>query len=163
MAESQLPRPRIEGPLLKPEICAEKTKSYLGKRKHDEDYPISAPQSAPGLEVAMGSEEGRMSNVEQANNSDMGLLSLPSDAEVSNWNTPEARQASLCSVDGVNESGRRTKPDITAIFIHAGAGYHSTANEKIHLEACSECVNQTIFTTTSSTDADHMLVPRVLP
>ncbi|KAK1836162.1 nucleophile aminohydrolase [Podospora conica] len=25
-----------------------------------------------------------------------------------------------------------------AIFIHAGAGYHSTANEKIHLEACSE-------------------------
>ncbi|KAK0741021.1 nucleophile aminohydrolase [Schizothecium vesticola] len=25
-----------------------------------------------------------------------------------------------------------------AVFIHAGAGYHSTANEKIHLEACSE-------------------------
>jgi len=27
---------------------------------------------------------------------------------------------------------------VAAIFIHAGAGYHSVTNEKIHLEACSE-------------------------
>ncbi|KAI1506665.1 nucleophile aminohydrolase [Biscogniauxia marginata] len=33
---------------------------------------------------------------------------------------------------------RRKKPPVAAIFIHAGAGYHSTANERIHLEACSE-------------------------
>lgn len=30
-----------------------------------------------------------------------------------------------------------SKP-VTAIFIHAGAGYHSISNEQIHLEACSE-------------------------
>ncbi|KAJ9267523.1 hypothetical protein DTO212C5_5999 [Paecilomyces variotii] len=28
--------------------------------------------------------------------------------------------------------------DIAAIFVHAGAGYHSVQNEKIHLEACNE-------------------------
>ncbi|OIW27240.1 N-terminal nucleophile aminohydrolase [Coniochaeta ligniaria NRRL 30616] len=27
---------------------------------------------------------------------------------------------------------------VAAIFIHAGAGYHSTTNEKIHLEACND-------------------------
>lgn len=30
-----------------------------------------------------------------------------------------------------------------AIFIHAGAGFHSHQNERVHLEACSEYV--TIF------------------
>lgn len=28
-----------------------------------------------------------------------------------------------------------------AIFIHAGAGFHSRQNEKVHLEACSEYVS----------------------
>ncbi|GAD97121.1 asparginase [Paecilomyces variotii No. 5] len=28
--------------------------------------------------------------------------------------------------------------DIAAIFVHAGAGYHSVQNERIHLEACNE-------------------------
>lgn len=28
--------------------------------------------------------------------------------------------------------------DISAIFIHAGAGYHSQHNEKGHLEACEK-------------------------
>ncbi|KAL1879990.1 hypothetical protein VTK73DRAFT_6380 [Phialemonium thermophilum] len=36
----------------------------------------------------------------------------------------------------------RTVSDVrtptAAVFIHAGAGYHSTANERIHLEACSD-------------------------
>jgi hypothetical protein len=34
--------------------------------------------------------------------------------------------------------GGREGGDISAIFIHAGAGYHSLQNERIHLEACSE-------------------------
>jgi len=29
-------------------------------------------------------------------------------------------------------------PAVSAIFVHAGAGYHSTTNEHIHLGACSE-------------------------
>ncbi|KAK3320936.1 nucleophile aminohydrolase [Cercophora scortea] len=43
-------------------------------------------------------------------------------------------------VDGTSEKiwKRGPKPPVAAIFIHAGAGYHSIANEKVHLEACSE-------------------------
>lgn len=32
--------------------------------------------------------------------------------------------------------------DQPCIFIHAGAGYHSLQNEKIHLQACNEYVDQ---------------------
>ena len=33
---------------------------------------------------------------------------------------------------------RRLSGDICAIFVHAGAGYHSFQNEKVHLAACEE-------------------------
>lgn len=33
---------------------------------------------------------------------------------------------------------KRRKGPVGAIFIHAGAGYHSTTNERVHLAACSE-------------------------
>lgn len=33
---------------------------------------------------------------------------------------------------------RRLPGDISAIFVHAGAGYHSVQNEKYHLDACAE-------------------------
>ncbi|KAI0140474.1 nucleophile aminohydrolase [Xylariaceae sp. FL1272] len=33
---------------------------------------------------------------------------------------------------------------VAAIFIHAGAGYHSTANEHIHLEACADAARASI-------------------
>lgn len=36
---------------------------------------------------------------------------------------------------------RRLGGDVCAIFIHAGAGYHSVQNEKIHLAACEEYVS----------------------
>lgn len=32
----------------------------------------------------------------------------------------------------------RVAGDVCAIFVHAGAGFHSTANEKSHLEVCEE-------------------------
>ncbi|KAL1967932.1 hypothetical protein VTN77DRAFT_2349 [Rasamsonia byssochlamydoides] len=35
-------------------------------------------------------------------------------------------------------SARREGGDICAIYVHAGAGYHSHQNEKIHLEACND-------------------------
>lgn len=42
--------------------------------------------------------------------------------------------------DGTTDRpGRSTRrAPVSAIFIHAGAGYHSVANETIHLQACSE-------------------------
>jgi taspase (threonine aspartase 1) len=33
---------------------------------------------------------------------------------------------------------RQPPPGVSAIFVHAGAGYHSTTNEHIHLGACNE-------------------------
>ena len=32
----------------------------------------------------------------------------------------------------------RLAGDVCAIFVHAGAGYHSIQNEKVHLSACEE-------------------------
>jgi len=42
--------------------------------------------------------------------------------------------------DGTVDRIWRSKPKgpIASIYVHAGAGYHSAANEKIHLEACNE-------------------------
>jgi taspase (threonine aspartase 1) len=34
----------------------------------------------------------------------------------------------------------QARPGLSAIFVHAGAGYHSTTNEHIHLGACNEYV-----------------------
>jgi taspase (threonine aspartase 1) len=31
--------------------------------------------------------------------------------------------------------------DVCCIYVHAGAGYHSHQNEKVHLEACNEYVD----------------------
>ncbi|PQE05187.1 threonine aspartase protein [Rutstroemia sp. NJR-2017a BBW] len=33
---------------------------------------------------------------------------------------------------------RQPQPGVSAIFVHAGAGYHSTTNEHIHLGACND-------------------------
>ncbi|KAM7209483.1 Nucleophile aminohydrolase [Naviculisporaceae sp. PSN 640] len=38
----------------------------------------------------------------------------------------------------VDRIWRRVKPPVAAIFIHAGAGFHSLGNEKVHLDACAE-------------------------
>jgi len=38
----------------------------------------------------------------------------------------------------VDRLWRRSNKPVAAVFIHAGAGYHSVTNEKVHLEACSE-------------------------
>ena len=35
---------------------------------------------------------------------------------------------------------KRRGGDISAIFVHAGAGYHSVQNERVHLQACAEYV-----------------------
>ncbi|KAL8827039.1 MAG: hypothetical protein Q9170_007172 [Blastenia crenularia] len=36
---------------------------------------------------------------------------------------------------------RRLGGDVCAIFVHAGAGYHSVQNERIHLQACEQYVD----------------------
>ncbi|KAH9885903.1 nucleophile aminohydrolase [Xylariomycetidae sp. FL2044] len=45
----------------------------------------------------------------------------------------------LDTTDGTSDRpGRLGKGHVAAVFIHAGAGYHSVANERVHLEACSD-------------------------
>lgn len=44
------------------------------------------------------------------------------------------------TVDRVLRRGQRPKFN-GAIFIHAGAGFHSHQNERVHLEACNKYVN----------------------
>lgn len=69
------------------------------------------------------------------------------DTHASGWHTEsddDDRATSwddkVASNDGAADFwGKRAKsPNVSAIFIHAGAGYHSIANEQIHLGACSE-------------------------
>jgi taspase, threonine aspartase, 1 len=44
------------------------------------------------------------------------------------------------AMDGAGDKqfGTSRSPSVSAIFVHAGAGYHSTTNEHIHLGACKE-------------------------
>ncbi|KAI0879973.1 N-terminal nucleophile aminohydrolase [Annulohypoxylon maeteangense] len=59
--------------------------------------------------------------------------SLPSDSGI------------IPSLDGAADRwGKRRKLPVSAIFIHAGAGYHSANNEHIHLAACSEAARLSI-------------------
>lgn len=37
-----------------------------------------------------------------------------------------------------SKRGRKIGGDTACIFVHAGAGYHSLANEMTHLTACNE-------------------------
>lgn len=60
--------------------------------------------------------------------------------------------ASGVSMDGSTDrifGGRSSKVQtpgkVAAIFVHAGAGYHSTTNEHIHLSACNEYVFPDLF------------------
>lgn len=52
------------------------------------------------------------------------------------------RPALGAAMDGAGEKrpglNRQSHAPVAAIFVHAGAGYHSTTNEKIHLAACAE-------------------------
>jgi len=43
-------------------------------------------------------------------------------------------------MDGARDErfGKSESLPVAAIFVHAGAGYHSTTNEHIHLSACKE-------------------------
>lgn len=45
------------------------------------------------------------------------------------------------SIDDQPKQLKSPPVPVSAIFVHAGAGYHSTANEQIHLSACNRQVS----------------------
>ena len=66
----------------------------------------------------------KLSNVTQKTRSDHDSLQVDGQVDTSLPNMPIRR--------------RRVGGDVCAIFVHAGAGFHSEQNEKIHLRACEE-------------------------
>jgi taspase, threonine aspartase, 1 len=51
------------------------------------------------------------------------------------------------------QSRKREGGDICAIFVHAGAGYHSFGNEKHHLAACSDAARMAMAILKNGGDA----------
>ncbi|KAI1297817.1 nucleophile aminohydrolase [Xylaria venustula] len=100
-------------------------RSLLGKRCHGEEtpphtkaQPTSRPSHATTPDAIDSSAAGHADGFER--HSERGGSCVP-------------------TVDGPSKRViRRWGKPVTAIFIHAGAGYHSTANEEHHLRACSE-------------------------
>ncbi|KIH89228.1 taspase, threonineeeee aspartase, 1 [Sporothrix brasiliensis 5110] len=97
--------------------------------------------SVPGFDV-VGAAEDRRHNAVTANpRFDPGLASSSTDGPLPSNKLPSPDAAVFASAtDGLTERlfRSKTKGPIAAIFIHAGAGFHSTTNEHVHLEACSE-------------------------
>jgi hypothetical protein len=120
------------------------TKLSLGKRKYDTNTPVSSQQANLSLGGAIMDEGGRMSGVKPIQHPDLDSSIAPSDTVMPDWHNSVIYEEGPWWTDGTDKRGRRAKPAVAAIFVHAGAGYHSTANEKLHLDACSECVSPTI-------------------
>ncbi|KAK8861813.1 Threonine aspartase 1 [Apiospora arundinis] len=95
--------------------------SHLGKRKLGQDKPNSS-QVTPSHRHEIFAEGTEIPEWHNAN--------------------PISDPAQAAWLDGgADPKARRWKRPVSAIFIHAGAGYHSTANERIHLQACSDAAH----------------------
>lgn len=66
------------------------------------------------------------------------------DPEPISQSSDSSSASSMKTMDGATERlfrqgpNSQSRPQTAAIFVHAGAGYHSTTNEHIHLGACDE-------------------------
>ncbi|KAI0598641.1 nucleophile aminohydrolase [Biscogniauxia sp. FL1348] len=81
-------------------------------------------------------DESDWSGQTEAGANDRGLDSFAPNEQMPSY---PSGQCNIISLDGTTDRIiRRKRAPVSAIFIHAGAGYHSIANERIHLEVCSE-------------------------
>lgn len=114
--------------------------NHLGKRKLGQDEPESS-QPTPSQRVSGPSIMSYDGDFDFDPNDEFKTEIFPEGTEAPAWHNakPVSDPALTAWLDGgADRKGRRWKPPVAAIFIHAGAGYHSTANERIHLQACSE-------------------------
>ncbi|CAJ2512136.1 Uu.00g077610.m01.CDS01 [Anthostomella pinea] len=128
-AQSRGAQPQTNGPT-SVRAYIHQVRSFLGKRKSEDDHePIAAPDYPP---PDMDDDEP----CDSAKDGDSDGNSEVWD----DWGSPEHLDGDdALSIDGtVDRSKKRKKAPVSAVFIHAGAGYHSTANERVHLEACRE-------------------------
>jgi taspase, threonine aspartase, 1 len=61
----------------------------------------------------------------------------------------------------LRQSRKRRGGDVVAVFVHAGAGFHSIQNENIHLAVCSEYVHTSIFIYALSASLDALLTHHI--
>lgn len=52
--------------------------------------------------------------------------------------TPDTSSEEWPLAPTTTSGGARNGDDLCAIYVHAGAGYHSPQNQRAHLEACNE-------------------------
>lgn len=107
-------------------------KPLLGKRKFEKD--ASSPSRDMSSQARSPLTTSPQTVIEMSNYSpgcefdeDIDTPLFPPGLEKPEWWT-----------DGADDRSRAGKPAVAAIFIHAGAGYHSVGNERLHLEACGE-------------------------
>ncbi|RWA11751.1 hypothetical protein EKO27_g3356 [Xylaria grammica] len=92
-------------------------RSILGKRGHETEGAAS-PSEAETTDASNHRTAPRIGNAANVDNTG---------------------DSNVFSVDGAaDKASKRWGKPVTAIFIHAGAGYHSVANEHHHLGACRE-------------------------
>ncbi|ETS85660.1 hypothetical protein PFICI_03685 [Pestalotiopsis fici W106-1] len=115
--------------------------SSLGKRKLGKDHPISPRPSQHDTTKAEQPANGE--NSEMSDDSPTRIIHedlddpiFSHDAETPDWYREPGSH--VWWSDGPDERSIHAKPAVAAIFIHAGAGYHSTTNERLHLDACSD-------------------------
>ncbi|KAI0099333.1 nucleophile aminohydrolase [Nemania sp. FL0031] len=102
-------------------------RSLLGKR----DYGVNETSAPVEVSTVAGSSDLATSNSNYPN-------IVVDDASDFAQQTKNG-QGNIFTVDGATDrASRRWAKPVAAIFIHAGAGYHSAANEEHHLKACSE-------------------------
>lgn len=115
-------------------------RTFLGKRKHSTGQPV--PSQQPALETDKVVQETANPGMPRDGNGKWGDEDLDAPLFPPGTELPprdnDADPDDTWWVDGATDRNIRTTPAVAAIFIHAGAGYHSTANEQLHLNACSE-------------------------
>lgn len=117
----------------------EKSRSFLGKRKHNKNEAVSPQQQAQDSYNAVEETDSTMHPEIEAKWGEVDIDSPmfpPGTGIPSGYHDVDANAAAW--MDGATERNTRGRSAVAAIFIHAGAGYHSTANENLHLNACSE-------------------------
>ncbi|KAI1431963.1 nucleophile aminohydrolase [Xylaria sp. CBS 124048] len=114
--------------------CRRIRQSLLGKRGPETDEVLIFPSEA---QLVPDSSHGTAAS---AHSSGENMT------EASDFiHRTEQKKPRLLITDGATDSiKKRWGKPVAAIFIHAGAGYHSTANEEHHLKACSEAARESM-------------------
>ncbi|KAI1327599.1 nucleophile aminohydrolase [Xylariaceae sp. FL0255] len=117
--------------------CFLHVRSVLGKRRSQENSALTSSNTT--VHGHPTSTHPDVANAHQTHDTENGAAN----------NGPETRPSEsrdrLSALDGttdkLNKRWKSVRHPTAAVFIHAGAGYHSVINERVHLEACSEAAS----------------------